>query len=52
MSLILFDIDYFKNINDKYGHKIGDKVLIDLAKVVIESIRKSDSVFRLGCEEF
>jgi diguanylate cyclase (GGDEF)-like protein len=52
MSLILFDIDYFKNINDKYGHKIGDKVLIDLAKVVIESIRKSDSVFRVGGEEF
>ncbi len=52
LSLILFDIDYFKNINDKYGHKAGDDVLIDLAKVVIETIRKSDSVFRVGGEEF
>tara|TARA_Y100000031_G_C8198223_1_gene374841 strand:- start:126 stop:890 length:765 start_codon:yes stop_codon:yes gene_type:complete len=52
MSLILFDIDYFKKINDKYGHKMGDKVLINLAKVIIESIRETDSVFRVGGEEF
>lgn len=52
LSLILFDIDNFKNINDKYGHKTGDKVLIDLAKLVIKSIRKSDFVFRVGGEEF
>ncbi len=52
LSLILFDIDYFKNVNDKYGHKTGDKVLIDLVSVVINSIRKSDSVFRIGGEEF
>ncbi len=52
ISLILFDIDYFKKINDKYGHKIGDKVLINLAKVIIESVRKIDSVFRVGGEEF
>jgi len=52
MSLILLDIDYFKNINDKYGHKIGDIVLIGLAEVLTESIRKSDTVFRVGGEEF
>jgi len=52
LSLILFDIDYFKNINDKYGHKAGDDVLISLVKVVIETIRKTDSVFRVGGEEF
>lgn len=52
ISLILFDIDYFKKINDKYGHKIGDKVLINLAKVIIESVREIDSVFRVGGEEF
>ena len=52
LSLILFDIDYFKNINDEYGHKVGDKVLKDLTRVVVESTRKSDSVFRIGGEEF
>lgn len=52
MSLILFDIDYFKNINDKYGHKTGDQVLINLAKVTTESIRGTDSTFRIGGEEF
>jgi len=52
MSIILFDIDYFKNINDTYGHKAGDSVLIDMAKVIVDTIRKSDSVFRVGGEEF
>lgn len=52
MSLILIDIDYFKNVNDKYGHKRGDKVLITIAKLILESIRETDSVFRVGGEEF
>lgn len=52
LSLILFDIDYFKKINDKHGHSIGDKVLINLAKVIVKSIRKTDSVSRIGGEEF
>ncbi len=52
MTLTLFDIDYFKKVNDKYGHRTGDKVLIDLAKVVKENSRRSDSVFRVGGEEF
>jgi len=52
ISIILFDIDYFKNINDTYGHKVGDSVLINLAKVIVETIRKTDSVFRVGGEEF
>lgn len=51
-SLILFDIDNFKGINDKYGHKIGDIVLITLAQIVSESIRETDSTFRVGGEEF
>jgi diguanylate cyclase (GGDEF)-like protein len=51
-SLILFDIDFFKNINDKYGHKTGDKVLTELVTVVTKTIRKSDAVFRIGGEEF
>ncbi len=52
MSLIILDIDYFKKINDDNGHKTGDKVLIELVKVLKESIRKSDTVFRIGGEEF
>lgn len=52
LSLILFDIDYFKRVNDTYGHKTGDSVLIQMACTVRESVRKTDSVFRVGGEEF
>ncbi|NPA82540.1 MAG: diguanylate cyclase [Epsilonproteobacteria bacterium] len=51
-SLIFFDIDHFKSINDKYGHKTGDKILIELAKLVSSIIRKSDTFARWGGEEF
>ncbi len=52
LSLILFDIDHFKNINDMYGHKTGDKVLEKLAALIKNSIRKCDTFFRVGGEEF
>jgi len=52
LSLIIFDIDFFKKINDKYGHNIGDYVLKELAKIVKNSVRKNDSIFRWGGEEF
>jgi diguanylate cyclase (GGDEF)-like protein len=52
LSLIILDIDYFKKVNDTYGHKIGDFVLRDLSKIVKETIRKSDYFFRIGGEEF
>ena len=51
-SVILLDIDLFKNINDTYGHNIGDKVLMDFGKILIDNIRKSDVVGRWGGEEF
>ncbi len=51
-SLILLDIDYFKNINDTYGHLVGDEVLIQIAKILKRTVRQTDSVGRWGGEEF
>ncbi len=50
--LIILDLDYFKHINDEHGHAAGDRVLIDLARVLRQSIREIDFVARLGGEEF
>jgi diguanylate cyclase (GGDEF)-like protein len=52
LSLIMIDIDKFKNINDTYGHAVGDEVLIKFADILKESQRKSDIVCRFGGEEF
>jgi len=51
-SLIILDIDHFKNYNDSFGHMAGDKLLIALAKVLESSVRKVDFVARYGGEEF
>lgn len=51
-SLILFDIDHFKRINDTHGHPCGDKVLQHMAKLVVEHTRNSDVAGRWGGEEF
>jgi len=51
-SLIFFDIDHFKTINDRFGHKIGDCVLQCISKLVRENIRVTDGLFRWGGEEF
>jgi diguanylate cyclase (GGDEF)-like protein len=51
-SLMMVDIDYFKKINDSYGHQIGDVVLRSLAERITGCVRKSDRVFRYGGEEF
>lgn len=51
-SLIIFDIDHFKNINDNFGHEIGDKVLIKLSLLVQGTLRDSDILARWGGEEF
>ena len=52
ISTLLLDIDSFKNVNDTYGHKIGDDVIITLASLLKEITRESDIVCRYGGEEF
>lgn len=52
VSLILFDIDHFKRVNDRFGHQAGDAVLRELALIANSTIRSSDSLFRWGGEEF
>ena len=51
-SVIMLDIDKFKNINDTYGHSVGDDVIKTLSNTIIETVRKSDIVSRYGGEEF
>ncbi len=50
-SLVLIDIDHFKNVNDTYGHKAGDRCLREVASLIKSSLRKSDFVARYGGEE-
>jgi diguanylate cyclase (GGDEF)-like protein len=51
-ALLMLDIDNFKQINDRYGHQVGDDVLRLVCKLVDSSIRSSDQMFRVGGEEF
>ena len=51
-SLLIFDIDHFKKVNDTYGHSVGDQVLKIIAKTVLRSLRKVDYFGRWGGEEF
>lgn len=51
LSIIMLDVDYFKNINDTYGHKVGDEVLRSLAELILGVVRDTDIVARYGGEE-
>lgn len=52
LSHIILDVDKFKSINDTYGHDVGDEVLIQLGKIVVNAIRSADLAARYGGEEF
>ncbi len=51
-GLLVIDIDYFKQVNDTWGHDVGDEMLVRLAHLVERSVRKTDRFFRFGGEEF
>lgn len=51
-SVIMFDLDHFKDLNDQYGHQVGDQALEHIAGIVRETLRQSDLIFRYGGEEF
>jgi two-component system cell cycle response regulator len=52
MAALMIDVDFFKSINDRYGHAVGDRVLQEVAKAIQSAARKDDSVSRIGGEEF
>lgn len=52
LCLVIWDIDFFKKVNDQYGHQVGDKVLVHVANLFSENIRRADFIARFGGEEF
>lgn len=52
LAVIMMDIDYFKNINDQFGHDIGDEVIVEFGKRIKNHVREQDIVARLGGDEF
>ena len=52
ITFVMIDVDYFKKINDTYGHMVGNIVLNELSQILLKSVRKSDIVGRYGGEEF
>ncbi|GAA6204408.1 diguanylate cyclase [Thalassotalea sp. SU-HH00458] len=52
VSMAMFDLDYFKQVNDNYGHEIGDKALISFARILKDTFRDYDIIGRVGGEEF
>ena len=52
LSLVILDLDNFKSINDAYGHSTGDRILQQIARILSDSVSKSDIIARYGGEEF
>jgi len=51
-SILMLDVDFFKMVNDTYGHDVGDRVIVQLSKILKENIREADLAIRYGGEEF
>lgn len=52
LTLVMFDIDHFKIVNDTYGHQCGDYILKQVSNAALQTFRKTDTIFRFGGEEF
>ena len=52
VSFVILDIDHFKDVNDTYGHSVGDEVLVNLTRLIRDKIRNTDALVRWGGEEF
>ncbi len=52
LGILMVDVDYFKQVNDTYGHDVGDRVLKEVGNILVKSVRESDLVIRYGGEEF
>jgi len=52
LAVLMMDIDHFKNINDTYGHKVGDSIISEVGRVILKQIRETDIAIRYGGEEF
>ncbi len=50
--MLMLDIDHFKNVNDTFGHDVGDIVLKDVVNLAVQGLRDDDTIGRLGGEEF
>lgn len=50
--IVMIDLDFFKGVNDKYGHKFGDQLLVQFVEIATKNLRKEDLVVRLGGDEF
>ena len=48
----MFDLDHFKQINDRYGHQKGDEILVSTSQLIAHALRETDTLFRFGGEEF
>lgn len=52
LAILMCDVDYFKQVNDRFGHAAGDRLLVDVARILRQSVRGTDAVIRWGGEEF